>query len=153
LRNVAPRAIAVSKVLEDVMKNDRGKLLTGLISRLGDFQTAEDALQEALISALGHWGRAGIPAAPHSWLMKAAYNKGIDRVRKNAREIRKVSEYGDLQPAWASFDYPEELPDERLRLIFTCCHPELEEKTRVALTLRTVCGLTTREIAEVFLDT
>ena len=153
MRNVAPRAIAVSKVLEEIMKNDRGKLLTGLISRLGDFQTAEDALQEALISALGHWGRAGIPAAPHSWLMKAAYNKGIDRVRKNAREIRKVNEYGDLQPAWASFDYPEELPDERLRLIFTCCHPELEEKTRVALTLRTVCGLTTREIAEVFLDT
>lgn len=153
MKNAAPKAIAVTHVIEDVMRRERGRLLAGLIARLGDFQLAEDALQEASISALKHWGRAGVPHDPVAWLMKVGLNKGIDQVRARQREARNADDLADVLPNHARDDSPDAIPDERLRLIFTCCHPALEEKSRVALTLRSVCNLSTREIAAAFLDT
>ena len=142
----------VATVVSDVLENDRGQLLAGLISRFNDFQLAEDALQEASISALTHWGRSGIPNAPKAWLMRAALNKGIDRIRARNREQKKAEDLSLITQEYDDMLEAEQIPDERLRLIFTCCHPALEEKSRVALTLRTVCNLTTREIAAAFLD-
>lgn len=153
MKDAAPKAIAIQKVLTQVLSEDQGRLIAGLIAKLGDFQLAEDALQDAAISALGHWGRSGIPNSPTAWLMKVAHNKAIDRIRTNMREDQKVTELGYVADN-SSLDYSsmETIPDERLRLIFTCCHPALEDKSRVALTLRTVCNLTTTEIANAFLD-
>ena len=153
MKNAAPKAIAVNKAVNDIIRNDRGRLMAGLVSRLRDFQLAEDALQDAAISALKHWGRSGIPDNPTAWLMKAAFNKGIDRIRKSDREGQKAKDLSLILEDTEAMHAPEDIPDERLRLIFTCCHPALEEKSRIALTLRTVCNLTTREIADAFLDT
>lgn len=147
----APEAIAIARTLDAVMREDRGRLLAALISRTRDFQLAEDALQEAATSALAHWGRAGLPASPQGWLLKVALRKAIDRLRGASRESRKTADLARLARDEAEED-PEMIADERLRLIFTCCHPSLEPKSRVALTLRTICGLTTAEIARAFLD-
>lgn len=153
MKNTVPKTIAVSHVIDEVLRRDRGRILSGLISRIGDFQLGEDALQEASIAALKDWGRTGIPHDPLAWLMKVGLNRGIDQIRAASRETRKTNELAaSFSPEQASIDMTEKIPDERLRLIFTCCHPALEEKSRVALTLRTVCGLTTREIAAAFLD-
>lgn len=151
--SAAPNAIAVTKALEAVMRNDRGRLIAALISRLRDFQLAEEALQEAAISALSHWGRVGLPSSPQGWLLKAALRKAIDRLRGGARESRKAAELAHFVGVEADESEPEMIPDQRLRLIFTCCHPALDPKSRVALTLRTLGGLTTGEIARAFLDT
>lgn len=148
----APKTIAVTRALSEVMRQDRGRLMAALIASLGHFQLAEDALQEASLSALVHWGRSGLPKSPMGWLLTVARRKALDRLRSEGRSARReavLAQLADLESAEA----PHEIPDERLRLIFTCCHPALEEKSRVALTLRTVCGLTTEEIARAFLDT
>lgn len=144
--------IAIQKAIEEVIRRDRGRLIAGLVSRLGDLQAAEDALQEALISAMSHWSRSGLPHSPIGWLMKVALNKGIDNARAVQRDARKVDQLITLQQSEFETIDDEAIPDDRLRLIFACCHPALEEKSRVALTLRTVCHLTTREIAAAFLD-
>jgi len=144
--------IAVTRAIEAVMRDDRGRLLAALIARLRDFRLAEDALQEAAISAMSHWGRAGLPASPQGWLLKVALRKAIDRLRGAARDARKTADLTRLAVDEACETDPEMIPDERLRLIFTCCHPALDPKSRVALTLRTVAGLTTTEIARAFLD-
>lgn len=144
--------IAIQKAIEEVIRRDRGRLIAGLVSRLGDLQVAEDALQEALISAMSHWSRSGLPHSPIGWLMKVALNKGIDNARAVQRDARKVDQLITLQQSEFEAIDEEAIPDDRLRLIFVCCHPALEEKSRVALTLRTVCHLTTREIAAAFLD-
>jgi len=149
---IAPRTIAVSNALDAVLRRSQAKLLASLSTRLGDLAFAEDVLQEASVSALAHWGRSGIPASPEAWLMRAAINKSIDRFRARAREGYKTDAFAQLREDQDIFDEAAEIPDERLRLIFACCHPALEEKSRIALTLRVVCGLTTREIAAVFLD-
>lgn len=143
--------IAINKAIEEVLRRDRGRLIAGLVSRLGDLQMAEDALQEALITAMSHWGRSGLPNSPIGWLMKVALNKGIDLARAGQRDANKVSQYMVLHETIETID-EESIPDDRLRLIFACCHPVLDEKSQVALTLRTVCQLTTREIAAAFLD-
>jgi len=148
----APAAIAVTRAIEAVMREDRGRLLAALIARLRDFQLAEDALQEAAISALTHWGRAGLPASPQGWLLRVALRKAIDRLRGAARDARNTADLTRLAVDEASETEPETIPDERLRLIFTCCHPALDPKSRVALTLRSIGGLTTAEIARAFLD-
>ncbi|WP_439605140.1 RNA polymerase sigma factor, partial [Shinella sp.] len=126
--------------------------MAALVARLGDFQRAEDALQEAGISALLHWGRSGVPESPRAWLLKVAGRKALDRLRAEGRGAKREAALAQLT-ILDTDEVTEDIPDERLRLIFNCCHPALEEKTRVALTLRTVCGLTTEEIARVFLDT
>jgi RNA polymerase sigma factor (sigma-70 family) len=152
MTQAASQAIAVTQALEAVLRNDRGRLTAALIARLRDFQLAEEALQEASISALSHWGRSGLPASPQGWLLKVALRKAIDRLRSAKRETRNAADIALLAEEEASDMTPESIPDERLRLIFTCCHPALDEKSRVALTLRTLGGLSTPEIARAFLD-
>ena len=148
----ASQALAVSRALDAVMRADRGRLLSALIARLRDYQLAEEALQEAAISALTHWGRAGLPASPQGWLLRVALRKAIDRLRGQARAGRNAADLARLAVDEPDETAPEMIPDERLRLIFTCCHPALEPKSRVALTLRSIGGLTTGEIARAFLD-
>jgi len=141
----------VARAVEAVLRENRGRLLAALIARFRDFQLAEDALQEAAASALVHWGRAGLPQSPQGWLLKVAGTKAIDRLRRARREGDKAAAAALLSGDEAEED-PEMIPDHRLRLIFTCCHPALDQKSRVALTLRTLGGLTTSEIARAFLD-
>ena len=142
----------IDRSLADVMRNDRGRLLAALVARTGDFQRAEDALQEAAASALTHWGRAGVPASPTGWLLRAAMRKAIDSYRRDTSLQRHREAIAVLASEEASAPDPQAIPDDRLRLIFTCCHPSLEEKSRIALTLRSLCGLTTAQVAAVFLD-
>ncbi|MGV6849497.1 MAG: RNA polymerase sigma factor [Marinibacterium sp.] len=133
------------------MDRDHGRLLAALIGQLGDFQLAEDVLQDAMESALTHWGRSGLPDTPRGWLLQVARRKAIDRLRRVARFNGQTDQLSLLMQRDDAAD-AHEIGDDRLRLIFTCCHPALEQKTRVALTLRTIAGLTTEEIARAFLD-
>ncbi len=138
--------------IDRLARADRGRLLAALIRRIGDFPTAEEALQEAFASALQHWGRSGVPARADAWLLRVALRKAIDRFRARARAGRGVADMALLAAEEAAMAEVEDIPDERLRLIFTCCHPALEPKTRVALTLRCLGGLSTAEISRAFLD-
>jgi len=140
--------------IASIMRNDRGRLLAALIRSLGQFELAEDALQDASERALVHWNRNGLPERPDAWLLQVARRAGIDRIRKAKRHGTHAPDIARLfeEDEEARATEPPDIPDERLRLIFTCCHPALEEKTRIALTLRTVGGLSTREIARAFLD-
>ena len=139
--------------LTRVMHLDRGRILSALIARLRDFQLAEDALQDAATSALTHWHRAGVPAHPTAWLIRVAFRKAIDRLRQARRDGEHAAAMAVLTGDEADGTDPDMIPDKRLALIFTCCHPALDPKSRVALTLRTLGGLTTPEIARAFLDT
>ncbi len=152
MANAAPQAIAVSKALDAVMRQDRGRLMAALVSRLRSFQLAEDALQEASISALVHWGREGLPHSPQGWLIRVAFRKALDQIRTERRSTERDTAMHLILEILGTDDNEAEIPDERLRLIFTCCHPALELKSRVALTLRAVCGLSTAEISRLFLD-
>ena len=146
----AARALASSRALGRVMAEDRGRLLAALMARLGDFDSAEEALAEALASAAQHWVRQGPPDSPMGWLLKVGLRKAIDRIRKEGREAQKARDLAPLLSEAA--ELPPEITDERLRLIFTCCHPALDRKSQVALTLRSIAGLTTGQIAAAFLD-
>ncbi len=139
--------------LAGLMRTDRGRLLAALIADLRDFDLAEEALAEAAASALIHW-REGMPVSPQGWLLRVARRKAVDRLRRAARWRDRAADLALLAAAdeAAAADPAPDIPDERLRLIFTCCHPALEQKSRIALTLRTLCGLTTAEIARAFLD-
>ncbi len=152
MQNAASEVLGLTKVLNQVMAQDRGRLLSALTVRLRDFELAEEVLQEAALSAMDHWGRAGVPHSPVGWLLKVAYRKAIDRFRRSTRSARQAAELALLAQEESTDTDPEYIPDDRLRLIFTCCHPALEPKTRVALTLRAVCGLSTAQVAAVFLD-
>ena len=146
---------ANAQTVNALVRREWGRLLSSLIGSLRDFQLAEDSLQDALESALIHWQRSGLPRSPSGWLLQTARRKAIDRIRRNKNFERKSAEYAALITMEQDAPEPPEdhsIPDERLRLIFTCCHPALEEKSRIALTLRTLGGLTTREIARAFLD-
>lgn len=144
------QAMEMSARLALLIKEDRGRLLAALIRQLKDFQLAEDVLQDAVETALSRWQVSGVPDNPRAWLLKVAQRKAIDRIRRDRTLQRKTDDMAVL----AERDAPEmpDIPDERLRLIFTCCHPALGEKSRVALTLRCLGGLSTREIARAFLD-
>lgn len=148
-----------TSVTEDVRHNiaqlarqDGGRLLSLLIGRFRRFDLAEEALQEALASALVHWQRNGLPGNPQGWLLAVARRKAIDRLRRDASWQRQQDELDYLLSLESGEDMVlEHFPDERLKLIFTCCHPALERSTGVALTLRSLCGLSTEEIAHAFL--
>src|SRR5208282_1780583 len=139
--------------IERFYRDEFGRILATLIRVLGDFDLAEDAAQDAFASAVEQWRRDGLPDNPRAWIIGVARHKAIDRIRKQGRfndrreELIRKAESGDDEPE------PDAgaLPDERLRLIFTCCHPALADEARVALSLRTLCGLTTEEIARAFL--
>ena len=147
----AARALATTQAFARVMAEDRGRLLAALIARLGDFDRAEEALAEALASAAQHWARQGPPDSPMGWLLRVGLRKAIDRIRQEGREAQKARDLAPLLSEEA--ELAPEITDERLRLIFTCCHPVLDRKSQTALTLRSVAGLTTSQIAAAFLDT
>ncbi len=137
--------------IEAVFRNEHGLVLAGLIRYTGDMQLAEDALQDACVAALGAW-KKGIPDQPAAWLTTVAKRKAVDRVRRAAVLHDKYrSMAADMDEAEEDDVELEVVVDERLRLIFTCCHPAIAPEARVALTLRTVGGLTTPEIASAFL--
>src|SRR5688500_3277433 len=139
--------------LDAVYRAEAGRILATLIRLLGNFGVAEDAMHDAFSTALRRWPVEGLPANPRAWLISAGRFKAIDALRRRARfdaSQRDIAEtlHGG-EPAAAIVD--DELPDDRLKLIFTCCHPALAPDARAALTLREVCGLTTEEIARAFL--
>ncbi len=141
--------------IEKTVREEWGRILASLVKTLGDFQLAEDCLQDAIVSAMGHWVRNGLPRSPAAWLITTARRKAIDRLRHDKTVADKQDEISyliELEHQTNGEDDSEVIPDKRLEMIFTCCHPALEEKTRVALTLRTLGGLTTEEIARAFLD-
>ena len=139
------------QALDHCLRHDRGRLIAALASRIGDVQRAEDALHEAAASALMHWSKA-IPARPEGWLLRAALRKAIDGFRRDRTARRHAEQMAALAEEEAGLVDRPDIPDDRLRLIFACCHPALDPKSQTALTLRTVCGLTTSEIARAFLD-
>jgi len=128
-----------------VYREEHGRLTAALVRSLGDWDLAEELVQDALVAALEHWPRDGIPDNPGAWLMTTARRKGIDRLRREARYKDKLAQ---LQEEPVSG--PTAHGDERLELIFACCHPALRRESQIALTLRSVVGLTTAEIARAF---
>jgi RNA polymerase sigma-70 factor (ECF subfamily) len=130
-----------------------GRLVAGLIAWCGDWDLAEECAQEAFAAAVVAWERDGVPSAPLGWLTTVARNRARDRLRRRTTEGAKVALAGADEPDTVAPVADEDIPDERLRLIFTCCHPALPMPARVALTLRTLCGLTSAEIARAFLVT
>lgn len=140
--------------IEALYRDESGRVLATLIRLLGDFDAAEEALHDAFHVALKQWPRDGMPANPRAWLVSTGRFKAIDRLRRRARFDTQLSErtpaleMGAGDPAAAD---DEGVEDDQLRLIFTCCHPALSPTAQIALTLRTVCGLTTEEIARAFL--
>ena len=144
----------LSKTLESLYRSESGRILATLVRLLGDLDVAEEAMHEAFAAALDSWPRDGIPDKPRPWLISTARFKAIDGIRRRARFEGAQSELV-LSIEAPSNETPEdqEIEDDRLRLIFTCCHPSLPPEGQVALTLREVCGLTTEEIARAFLVT
>jgi RNA polymerase sigma-70 factor (ECF subfamily) len=146
---------SVHAVVARVYREESGRALATLIRLLGDFDAAEEALQEAFATAVVQWERDGVPSNPRAWLVSTGRNRMIDRIRRDDRFIRATTALGfesevaipPVEPADDGFG----VDDDRLRLIFTCCHPAIAREAQVALTLRTICGLTTDEIARAFL--
>jgi RNA polymerase sigma-70 factor, ECF subfamily len=141
----------VSLQVSEIFRDEHGRIIAGLIRRFGDIDIAEEALGEALVVALAKWPADGIPPNPAGWLTTTATNKALDRLRRAKVRDEKYAEVAMITP-----DEPPEptgpVVDDRLRLIFTCCHPALAEEARVALTLRLLGGLTVSEIASAFLS-
>ena len=151
----------IRELLDSLYRVDSGRILATLIRLLRDFDLAEEAMHEAFAAALSLWPRSGVPGNPRPWLISTARFKAIDTLRRRARFDASQDElvrYLEAQLSSAETSNVEDsledgLEDDRLRLIFTCCHPALPPEARVALTLREVCGLTTEEIAKAFLIT
>lgn len=142
------------EIVERAFREDSGRVLAALIGKLGNFTLAEDVLQDALVAALTRWPVDGVPRNPAAWLMTTAWHKALDLLRRNATFERKQEQLQTLatqnegnEAALADEDFP----DDRLKLIFTCCHPALALEARIALTLHTLGGLSTTEIASAFL--
>lgn len=145
---------AATSAVEAVYRSDWGRIVATLIGLVGDFELAEESAQEAFAAAVESWGQSGIPDSPRAWLIQTARHKAIDRIRYRIRSQEKLESYATsgLVATTSEPDYDTtEIPDDRLRLIFTCCHPALAPEAQVALTLRTLCGLETDEIARAFL--
>jgi len=135
--------------IEDIFRTEYGRILATLIRLLGDFDVAEESLQEAFAAALEQWPMSGTPGNPAAWLVSTARHKAIDRLRRRARLAQKQEEIAHHLELSAGEEAP--VPEDRLRLLFTCCHPALATEAQVALTLRTLGGLSTEEIARAFL--
>src|ERR1700677_1130960 len=147
----------IRELLDSLYRVDSGRILATLIRLLGDFDLAEEAMHEAFAAALSLWPTSGVPGNPRPWLISTARFKAIDTLRRRARFDASQGElvrYLEAQSSSAESSHEDDsLEDDRLRLIFTCCHPSLAPEAHVALTLREVCGLTTEEIAKAFLIT
>jgi RNA polymerase sigma-70 factor, ECF subfamily len=143
-----------ARAVEALYRSDWGRILATLIRLFGDFDLAEEAAQEAFAAAVDQWDQAGVPEHPRAWVIQTARFKAIDRIRRRTLLAQKLETYvasglapASEEPVWDG----DEIPDDRLRLIFTCCHPALAPDAQVALTLRTLTGLETDEIARAFL--
>jgi len=147
----------IRELVDSLYRADSGRILATLIRLLGDFDIAEEAMHEAFAAALSVWPKSGVPGNPRPWLISTARFKAIDTLRRRTRFDASQDElvrHLEAQSSSAERSNEEEsFEDDRLRLIFTCCHPSLAPEARVALTLREVCGLTTEEIAKAFLTT
>src|SRR5512145_1432638 len=148
-----PAADQVLDAINSLYEAESRRVLATLIRLLGDFDTAEEALSDAFKAALEQWPREGIPSNPRAWLISTGRFKAIDAMRRRARfdaldDVGPKAERTEDPVAWAE---PESIEDDRLRLVFTCCHPALAPDAQVALTLREVCSLKTEEIAQAFL--
>jgi RNA polymerase sigma-70 factor (ECF subfamily) len=145
--------VDANAVVDGVYRADWGRIVATLIRLVGDFDVAEEAAQEAFAVAVDQWRASAVPEFPRAWIIQTARHKAIDRIRRRSRLEAKLGAYAeDLHPAAeAPAPDPGEIPDDRLRLIFTCCHPALAPEAQVALTLRTLGGLETDEIARAFL--
>ena len=145
---MSPRPDLTSDEMVDALyRSDWGRILATIIRLVGDFEAAEDAVQEAFTVAVHQWRTSGVPDSPRAWIIQTARHKAIDHIRRRARFEEPLESHS---PA-AAFEETPEIPDDLLRLIFTCCHPALAIEAQVALTLRTVGGLETDEIARAFL--
>ncbi len=149
--DAAPKA---TDVVETVYRSDSRRVLATLIRLLGDFDLAEEALHDAFTAAMERWPRDGVPASPRAWLVSTGRFKAIDTLRRRARfdaSLGAIATRLDADAQENAAENDTDVEDDRLRLIFTCCHPALAPDAQVALTLREVCGLTTEEIAHAFL--
>jgi RNA polymerase sigma-70 factor (ECF subfamily) len=149
-----PTAERTRELLDSVYRTESRRILATLIRLLGDFDLAEDALHDAFAAALEQWPKDGVPANPRAWLVSTGRFKAIDAIRRRARldmAQENIGEQLESESRDSAGPENESVEDDRLRLIFTCCHPALASEARVALTLREVCGLTTEEIARAFL--
>ena len=149
----------LDQAINQLVKEEWGRILAALVRSVGSLQLAEDALQDAVEAALQHWSKDGLPAQPAAWLIQTARRKAIDQLRRASRfaRLQPMLSYSlglDQASIIEQLEAEEStvIPDKRLELMFTCCHPALEHKTRVALTLRALGGLSTEEIARAFLD-
>ena len=148
----SPPPINFDSAIHKIVRQEWGYLLSSLINSLHDFHLAEDALQDAVEAALIHWCKDGLPKVPNAWLLKTAKRKAIDRLRRaNVFQTKKNDYQSLLEQDNTTKEDEFTVPDERLRLIFTCCHPALDHKISVALTLQLLGGLSTAEIARAFL--
>src|SRR6201987_3712804 len=149
----------IRESLDSLYRVDSGRILATLIRLLGDFDLAEEAMHEAFATALSLWPKSGVPGNPRPWLISTARFKAMDPLRRRARfdasqdELVRYLEAQSTSAETSNKNEDDSLEDDRLRLIFTCCHPSLAPEARIALTLREVCGLTTEEIAKAFLIT
>src|SRR5215211_9115959 len=137
-------------ILDQVFRDEWGRVLATLIGFLGDFELAEEAVQDAFAAAAERWPRDGTPGNPRAWLVTTARNRAIDRIRRDRTLAEKVRQL-DVPETTEDIVDETTIPDERLELVFTCCHPALALDAQVALTLRTLGGLTTEELARAFL--
>ena len=146
------QALGANAAVDLVYRSDWGRIVATLIRLVGDFDVAEEAAQEAFATAVDQWPVSGVPDVPRAWIIQTARHKAIDRIRRRVRFDEKLDAYAsELTPIVEEPDYdPDQIPDDRLRLIFTCCHPSLSLEAQVALTLRTLGGLETDEIARAF---
>jgi RNA polymerase sigma-70 factor, ECF subfamily len=144
-----------AKVIEEIFRREAGRVLATLIRLLGDFDLAEEARQEAFAAAIEQWPAKGTPANPRAWLISTGRNKAIDRIRRDVLFRTKITDelVGTEADTAGALDVAEEeiFGDDRLRLMFTCCHPALSPEAQIALTLREVCGLSTQAVARAFL--
>jgi len=136
------------RIVDEIVRTDGRRVLAGLIRLTGDFDAAEDALQEALTRALVVWPRDGMPSNPGAWLNTVSRRVALDRIRRD----RHVPLETDIEAPPFELEDPPPIEDDRLRLLFTCCHPAIAPDARTALALRTLGGLTTREIARGFVE-
>src|SRR5580692_11389719 len=146
--------VGVDQIVDEVYRSESRRVLATLIHLLGDFDRAEEALHDAFMAAVEQWPRDGVPANPRAWLVSTARFKAIDSMRRRARfdeSAREMARWLDGEAMEPALWDEQSIEDDRLRLIFTCCHPALPADARIALTMREVCGLTTEEIARAFL--
>ena len=143
------------QIIDQTVREEWGRILASLVGGLKDFQLAEDCLQDAVVSAMTHWSKNGLPRSPAGWLITVARRKALDKLRRDQSFAAKQDEIAyllDLESQSMDENLMDVIPDKRLEMIFTCCHPVLAQKSQIALTLRTLGGLSTDEIAGAFLD-